>query len=134
MVKVCFGKNLWTIKIGTGEKHVYYSGSIHANEWIVSTLLMKFIENFAKSYSLNTSIFGYNARNIFNNVSIYITPMVNPDGVDLVTGLIEEGSENYENAKKIAESFPQIPFPSGWKANIKGVDLNLQFPARLGKC
>lgn len=54
--------------------------------------------------------------------------MVNPDGVDLVNSYLKSGI-NYENAKNISNNYPNIPFPSGWKANIRGVDLNLQFPA-----
>ncbi len=54
--------------------------------------------------------------------------MVNPDGVDLVNDYLKSGI-NYENAKNISNNYPEIPFPSGWKANIRGVDLNLQFPA-----
>lgn len=117
------------IKIGNGQKQVLYNASIHANEWITSVLLMKFIEKFSRAYAADDNIFGYRARDLFEQCSLYILPMMNPDGVDLVTGYIRQGSDIYELAKAISNDYPQIPFPSGWKANIKGVDLNLQFPA-----
>lgn len=90
---------------------------------------MKFVETLAKAYVDDTYIYGYLARNILKEASIYIVPMVNPDGVDLVNNVFPEDSDIYKNAKKIADNYPNIPFPSGWKANIEGVDLNLQFPA-----
>ena len=53
--------------------------------------------------------------------------MVDPDGVNLVTGQIPAGSTLYENAEKL-NTFG-LPFPEGWKANIAGTDLNLNYPA-----
>ncbi len=117
------GKPLPYIKIGNGEKQVLYHGAIHANEWIVSVLLMKFIENFCIAYDSNTSIYGYSARELWDQVSLYIIPMLNPDGVDLVTHHIDVTSEIYSNFLAIASNFPSIPFPDGWKANFTGVDL-----------
>ena len=53
--------------------------------------------------------------------------MVDPDGVDLVTGAATQAER--EQAESLAEFYPNIPFPDGWKANLSGVDLNLQYPA-----
>ena len=50
-------------------------------------------------------------------------------GADLVAGEISEASPEYRQAARIAAGFPQIPFPDGWKANLRGVDLNLNYPA-----
>ena len=123
------GRTIPVIRIGEGQKEVFYNASIHANEWITTPVLMKFLEEYSRRYVEDSIIFGYNARDLFQNVTLYIVPMINPDGVDLVTGAIRDGEIAYEQAEEIAENFPDIPFPSGWKANIQGVDLNLQFPA-----
>ena len=50
------------------EKEVFYNGAFHANEWITSVLVMKFLENLCKAYALNSSIYNYSARYIYNNV------------------------------------------------------------------
>lgn len=123
------GKAIPVIRIGEGQKEVFYNASIHANEWITTPVLMKFLEEYSRRYVEDGTIFGYNARDLYENTTLYIVPMINPDGVDLVTGSIKEGDFAYEQARKIAEDYPNIPFPDGWKANIEGIDLNLQFPA-----
>ena len=122
-------KPIYSLKIGHGLKEVFYSASFHANESITSLLLMKFIEDICIAYVNNKNLFGYSMRSLFNNYSIYVSPMVNPDGVDLVNGNLSINSPYYMQAKYIAKKFTNIAFPNGWKANIRGVDLNLQFPA-----
>ena len=117
------GKPIPYIRLGNGRKEVMYAASFHANEWITSTVLMKFVEDYARNYEQNGFLYGYNVRELFNNTSIYIIPMVNPDGVDLVTGVIPEDTGRYNQFKDISLNFPSIPFPSGWKANFNGVDL-----------
>ena len=123
------GRNLRTLVIGNGPRKVIYSGAWHANEWITAPLLLKFVEEFAEALMSGGKIGGVNAGDLAAKVTIYTVPMVNPDGVDLVTGAIGPGQQAYKDAKLIGDSFPSIPFPEGWKANLNGVDLNLQFPA-----
>lgn len=131
--RTVLGRPITAIQFGNGPKEVFYNAAIHANEWITAPLLMKFLENLCKSYVNNTPIFGQNPEELYANVSLYIVPMINLDGVDLVTGLLTPESFGYRNAQKISYDFPDIPFPSGWKANIEGIDLNLQFPAEWEK-
>lgn len=88
------------IRIGRGSNKVFYSASIHANESITTNLLLKFIEDFCISYTNNTDIYENNARNIFEYASIYIVPMCNPDGVNLVNGYYPIRKSNLRTSTK----------------------------------
>jgi g-D-glutamyl-meso-diaminopimelate peptidase len=121
------GKNLYYIRLGTGATEVHYNGAHHGLEWITTPLLMKFIENFCRAYSSNSSIRGYNIRDIWNRSSIYIIPMVNPDGVDLVLEGLKPDNPYYQQL--LAWNTTGLPFSQVWQANIRGVDLNRNYPA-----
>ncbi len=123
------GRPLSWVKIGSGELETFYNAAHHANEWITAPVLLKFLERYAEACVSGGEIGGRDAQTLISRASLYIMPMVNPDGADLVTGDIAPGSAAYSRAKELAANYPEIPFPSGWKANINGVDLNLQYPA-----
>lgn len=125
--KSVLGKNLYYIKLGRGTNQVFYNGAHHALEWITSPLLMKFIENFSKAYADGTTIKGYNVRDIWNRSSIYIIPMVNPDGVDLVIDGLKRNNPYY--SQLIQWNKGSTDFSKVWQANIRGVDLNHNYDA-----
>ena len=89
--------------------------------------------NFLKAYSEGGQIRGYDIADIWNRSSIYIVPMVNPDGVDLVLKGLDPSYPFYEQL--LAWNTTGRPFSEVWNANIRGVDLNRNYPARweLGK-
>lgn len=126
--KTVMGKEQYLLTIGSGNKQVFYNGAFHANEWITAPLLLRFLEEYAYQYSVGGAIGNVRASDIYRETTISFVPMVNPDGVDLVTGALT-GGQFYNQAKGYADNYPSVPFPSGWKANIAGVDLNLQYPA-----
>jgi len=104
--KSVMGRPLWRLSLGSGKRPVLYNASHHANEWITTPVLLKFAEELSRAFATGRKLCG----------------------IDLVTGELQ-GGEFYRQAKNIAANYPQFPFPSGWKANIRGTDLNLQYPA-----
>ncbi len=121
------GKNLYYIRLGRGPNEVHYNGSHHSLEWITTPLLMKFIENFSRAYATGSSIRGYNIPSIWNRSSIYIMPMVNPDGVNLVLEGLRPDNPYYQQL--LSWNTTGRPFSQVWQANIRGVDLNRNYPA-----
>jgi len=124
-----FGRTIRTLVVGNGPRKVIYSAAHHANEWITTLVLLKFAEELAEAIQSGGTVFGMDARALAQAATIYLVPMVNPDGVDLVTGAIRPGQQEYATALDLARNYPAIPFPDGWKANLLGVDLNLNYPA-----
>lgn len=129
LARTAFQRPIRTLVIGTGPRKVIYSAAHHANEWITSLVLLKFAEELCQAIESGGMIWQRNAQEVADNATIYMVPMVNPDGVDLVTGAITDGNIQYDLAARLAQDYPSIPFPDGWKANLLGVDLNLNYPA-----
>ena len=127
LARTAFGRPITGASMGRGDRRVLYSAAHHANEWLTATVLLKFLEDYAQALETDGTIGGVSARELYETATIFLVPMVDPDGVDLVTGAVTE--KEREQARALAEFYPNIPFPDGWKANLSGVDLNLQYPA-----
>ena len=123
------GHRIEAIRIGAGPLRVGVNASHHANEWITTPLVLQFMERYAEAFTKNGRVGDVSSQTLYENSTLTLVPLVNPDGVDLVTGAFSEGDSFYESARALSAFYPSIPFPSGWKANISGVDLNLGYPA-----
>ncbi|QUG43631.1 LysM peptidoglycan-binding domain-containing protein [Psychrobacillus sp. INOP01] len=120
-------RQLTEILIGSGEKKVHYNASFHANEWITTPVLLTFLNDYALSITNQTAIRGLDTFPLYLQTSLSLVPMVNPDGVDLVINGLP--NESPWKSRVIEWNNGSSDF-SGWKANIRGVDLNDQFPAK----
>ena len=88
LTSTAFGRPLYVIRMGEGDRHVIFTGAHHANEWITSTLLLRFLEELAEAFRTGGKIYGVPAKNILRYTTVHLVPMVDPDGVDLVTGAV----------------------------------------------
>ena len=120
------GKPIYELHIGTGDKLVHINGSFHANESITTNVIMAFIENYAYSMVNQDPIRGIDMSSFFREVRLSVVPLVNPDGVDLVNGQLPSDQEIREQVIEINNGSTDF---RSWKANIRGVDLNNQYPA-----
>jgi hypothetical protein len=120
-----FGRRLLAIRLGYGSREITLNGAHHGREWITSALLMAMLDRYALAYYRGERLDGYDVYHLLNHVSIWVVPMVNPDGV----ALAQSGAASAPNpAQVIALNGGSRDFRA-WKANGRGVDLNRQYPA-----
>lgn len=122
------GRPLERVRLGQGQRRVYYNGAHHANEWITVPTLLGCLEQYARAVAFDLPLENCPARELYQAATLYLLPLVNPDGVDLVNGAAT--AQEQAAALEIAGAYPDIPYPQGWKANLRGVDLNLNYPAQ----
>ena len=123
--KTVLGEDIKYLKLGNGKNKVFVNASHHANEWISSLVIMMFVEKYL--YLKNNYVDNYKSYNInelWKNSTLYVVPMVNPDGVNLVLGV--DNFNKQELYKDIWGKY--VDKLEYWKANIRGVDLNLNYP------
>ncbi|VEF46900.1 gamma-D-glutamyl-L-diamino acid endopeptidase I [Bacillus freudenreichii] len=122
--KSVLGHPLYEMQIGRLGRKVQINASFHANEWITTAIFMRFLNDFMVALTNGLMIKGISALTMYTASRLFAIPMVNPDGVNLVlNGPPPERENELVKLNKGSRDF------SGWKANIRGVDLNKQFPA-----
>jgi len=119
------GRSIYAARLGRGEREIMINGSHHAYEHMTTNLNMKMLEEYALAAVEGRVIAGECVAGLLEIVSIVFVPMVNPDGVELVQGggICELRIVELEGMNAAGRCF------RGWKANIRGVDLNRQYPA-----
>ncbi|MFC4808953.1 M14 family zinc carboxypeptidase [Paenibacillus sp. GCM10023250] len=120
------GKPLIAIRLGEGPVKVHVNAGMHANEWITTPLLMTFLEDAAKAAASGETLCGADMRGLLQQVTLWAVPLVNPDGAELA----QEGLRpDHPHAQELLRWNRGSRRFRKWKANIRGVDLNDQFPA-----
>ena len=100
------GRPIRAVTVGAGERRVLYSAAHHANEWLTATVLLKFIDDYAVAIRTGGTIGGVSAEELSRTAAISLVPMVNPDGVALVTGTATP--EERAQAQELSRSYPSI--------------------------
>lgn len=120
-------KEIYEVIVGNGPKRVHMNGSFHANEWITTAVLMAFLNDYLLSITNQTILANVKIEPLYHYATLSLVPMVNPDGVDLVLNGLEMDNEYRQDVVELNNGSTDF---SNWKANINGVDLNKQFPAK----
>ena len=105
---------------------ILYVGAHHGMEWITSALLLRFIHEYCEYYREGRTIFGETMENRFKRCTLYIIPMLNPDGCDLAVHGLSDGHPLREQLLKMNDGKTDF---SHWQANARGVDLNHNYDA-----
>lgn len=105
---------------------IHLNASFHANEWITTSVLIKWLKSLCLAASDPVQARHHEAVHILRTTALSIVPMVNPDGVDLVRNGPESLGLSSEEFTALHGGYADY---QEWKANIRGVDLNNQFPA-----
>ena len=111
------GKDIPLLKLGKGVRPLLWIGSLHAREVVTTGYLLLTIEEYARAYDSYTAFGSTPAEKVqwlLDEFTVYIVPMANPDGVDIVTA----------NGKATVT----VKNSATWKSNANGVNLNRNFP------
>lgn len=107
--------------------HYFVEAGMHARETVNPAIVLKMIEDYAIDYVNDKHIAGFNVKQELTSSVIHFIPLLNPDGHDLSKFGIN--SVKTAEGKKIINSISDKKY-SEWKANLRGVDINRNFPDR----
>ena len=83
------------IKLGKGSRKILYVGAHHGMEWITSAMLVQFVEEFCYATVTDRRIGNHFPSVVYETHTLYVIPMLNPDGVEYQIHGVEEDNPLY---------------------------------------
>lgn len=114
------GRNLFLVKIGTGNKKGLIVAGMHGTEHITTTYALRCIEDYCRAYVDGGSYGKYNVKDLLSKYTLYIVPNCNPDGSEI--------AHNGDSPLVSVKGFSDRSDSAYYKANANGVNLNRNFP------
>ena len=124
------GSGLYLLTLGRGEKKIFLNGGHHGMEWVTSLWLMAYTESILHHQEQKEAFFGVDISMLFQNLQIFMMPMVNPDGIELALHGAKEEEQDYAVLFAYNKNSPDF---SSWQANAGGIDLNHNYDAGFEK-
>lgn len=118
------GREIPLIRLGHGKKSVLYVGAHHGMEYLTSLLLMRYVGEVCTAAKAGGDILGHSVPELLERRSIFVVPMLNPDGVELQTKGEDKMNPLYDRLHRMSGGDY-----SRWQANGRGVDLNHNYNA-----
>lgn len=120
------GRPIEVFSMGKGNKPVLFVGAHHASEWLTAEALLRFCTRLLSAAERKTSIGLADAQTLLSRITLYVLPMLNPDGVAVQQEGAAAGgifAERLIRQNGGSEDFTH------WQANVRGVDLNHNYDA-----
>ncbi len=118
------GRSIPLVTVGEGEKAVLYVGAHNGTEWLTTVLLLRFLNEFGEQYQNTGRIFQYSLPYLLSTRTVYVIPMLNPDGVVYSLEGIDREHILYERVCSMNGGTAEL---RDWQANARGVDLNRNY-------
>ncbi len=122
------GRSIPLVSLGEGKRSLFYVGAHQGSEWITTILLLRYINEYCEIYSGGGRIYDISVEYLFKNRTVYILPMLNPDGVDYQINGIGEDNPLRDRVIRMNRGSEEL---SLWQANARGVDLDRNYNCRF---
>ncbi len=115
-------RNIRMLRLGSARECVLYCASMHGNESITATLILKLIEDICICLDRHYPLSGIDINRMLQSRSYIFIPFSNPDGCEIAQKGDNAKVCNIDDVKRMCMG----EFHK-WKANAGGIDINRNF-------
>ncbi len=117
-------RDITAYSLGNYKNIVLFAGGFHAQEWLTSLVLLRFLEKLCESLQQKKKLSGVDISASLFSKGITIVPAVNPDGIEIAL----HGAKSAGAFEGLVCDVSRCDL-SDWNANARGVDINHNFDA-----